>query len=429
LSLSKGSGIATYGRNLGRALSGLGYETQVLYGPPEKPGGDNLLNEIALFDAPKTVPQPKRRRWYQRGPVPHEMPRAVRVIASGEVVDGLGSDTAAGASVAWSAFDIFHGANRQHGRSGAFTTLGFGAPGDRPFELMHWTCPLPIRAERIPNVYTIHDVVPLRFPYATLDNKARFQSLCAWICREADHVVTVSETTRRDVIRIFGVDEARITNAYQAVDLPPEVISRSENDVAAEVEAIFGLAWRRYFLFFGAIEPKKNLARLIEAYLGSGAADPLVIVGGQSWLEESQTGLLSDSLIGRRRIEDNIVRQVDRVRRYEFLPRTTLASLIRGAKATLFPSLYEGFGLPVLESMLLGTPVLTSTGGALPEVAGDAAILVDPYDVHAIRRGIQALEADGDLRDSLRARGAGQALKFSSSAYRERLGAIYQGLL
>ena len=102
-----------------------------------------------------------------------------------------------------------------------------------------------------------------------------------------------------------------------------------------------------------------------------------------------------------------------------------LISLIRGAKATLFPSLYEGFGLPVLESMALSTAVLTSTGGALPEVAGEAAVVVDPYDVQAITRGIQSLDADEGLRAHYEAQGVAQASAFSPEAYKERLRALY----
>jgi glycosyltransferase involved in cell wall biosynthesis len=111
------------------------------------------------------------------------------------------------------------------------------------------------------------------------------------------------------------------------------------------------------------------------------------------------------------------------------MPFHLLVSLIRGARATLFPSLYEGFGLPVLESMLLGTPVLTSTAGSLPEIAGEAAMLVDPYDVDAIRDGIRTLDADEPLRANLSERGRLQAAKFSPERYRDRLADAYRPFL
>jgi glycosyltransferase involved in cell wall biosynthesis len=103
-------------------------------------------------------------------------------------------------------------------------------------------------------------------------------------------------------------------------------------------------------------------------------------------------------------------------------------SLIRGARAVLFPSLYEGFGLPVLEAMALSTAVLTSTGGALPEVAGDAALLVDPHDVQAIKMGISALDVDEDLRSELERRGPVQAAKFSPASYQARLLQAYSAV-
>jgi glycosyltransferase involved in cell wall biosynthesis len=106
-----------------------------------------------------------------------------------------------------------------------------------------------------------------------------------------------------------------------------------------------------------------------------------------------------------------------------------LASLIRGARGVLFPSVYEGFGLPALEAMQLGAPVLASTGGSLPEVTGEAALLVDPFDVAAIRRAIEALDADEGLRGELSRRGPVQAERFSPAAYGKRLSELYARVL
>jgi glycosyltransferase involved in cell wall biosynthesis len=113
----------------------------------------------------------------------------------------------------------------------------------------------------------------------------------------------------------------------------------------------------------------------------------------------------------------------------EYAPFPLLVSLIRGAKATLFPSLYEGFGLPVLESMLLGTPVLTSNTSSIPEVVGDAALLVNPYDGNAIAEGIRELETNEALRRDLVERGAQQARLFSEFQYRQRLRSVYSAVL
>jgi glycosyltransferase involved in cell wall biosynthesis len=118
--------------------------------------------------------------------------------------------------------------------------------------------------------------------------------------------------------------------------------------------------------------------------------------------------------------------RTERVRQFDYLPPSLLYRLIRGARAVLAPSLYEGFGLPVLETMLMGTPVLASTTGSLPEVAGEAALLINPYDVDAIRGAIRILDADDDLRADLAARGPIQAGRFSEAAYGARLVDLYK---
>ena len=414
LSLEKGSGIATYARTLHDGLAGLGLETQLLLGPGREPGGNALLNEIALSDGVSVKSTRKSVSRFLSNRTSRPIREALVVGRSGEVIAPR-TDVIDQADVIWSCQDVFHTANWDYGAHGRFTELRLGPAGEPArTDVTHWTCVLPIREVRSANLYTIHDLVPLRLPHATLDDKGRYFGMCAEICRRADHVVTVSEQSKADIIRLFGMDEARITNTYQAVDVTSALAAASDEEVAAEVESALGLPWRGYFLYFGAVEPKKNIGRLIEAYLTSGVKAPLVLVGGRAWLEESETGLIDPSLAG------------DRIWRFDYLPRQLLVSLIRGARATLFPSIYEGFGLPVAESMALGTPVLTSNSGALGEIAGDAALLVDPLDVRGIKRGIQALDADEAMRGALAARGLGQAEKFSAQAYQGRLAELYQ---
>lgn len=427
LALSKGSGIATYARNLNTGLKALGFKTHILYGPAGPVGRNPLLNEVALDDAQNDPPAAAWVRYLSTS-LWRGTRRAVRVPSSGLV---LPSPAAARATpdVKWAAQNVFHRANHAYAAWKLFTPVSFRATASEQPELMHWTCTLPMKAKGMANIYTIHDLVPLRLPFTTLDNKRRFHAMCRKICQTADHIVTVSESARRDIIDMFGVSEDRITNTYQAVSLPPRALAKSDDDVALEVESIFGLEWKNYYLFFGAIEPKKNLGRIIEAYLASGVSGPLVIVGGHGWLEEAETRMLYDDLVMVHILRDGVIRRSDRIRSYDYMPLDSLVTLIRGAKATLFPSLYEGFGLPVLESMLLGTPVLTSTGGSLPEVAGDASLMVDPQQVSEIKEGIRALDADEGLRAELITRGRAQAAKFDETAYRDRLEALYGRLL
>jgi glycosyltransferase involved in cell wall biosynthesis len=197
----------------------------------------------------------------------------------------------------------------------------------------------------------------------------------------------------------------------------------------------FGLEWQQYFLFFGAIEPKKNVGRLIEAYLASGSRHPLVICGKHAWNSHQELGLLYEDdrrdFVPRGPTEgvQGLSRRLrDRVILIDYVPSSLLIGLIRGARALLFPSLYEGFGLPVLEALQLGTPVMTSNTSSLPEVAGDAALLVDPYDTRAMAEAIQALDNDSELRATLSGRGPKQAALFSPDAYGKRLVDLYAKL-
>src|SRR5215213_4154406 len=198
--------------------------------------------------------------------------------------------------------------------------------------------------------------------------------------------------------------------------------------VRAEVQGSFGLTAGQYWLFFGAIEPKKNVGRLIQAYLASGVPGPLVIVGKRAWKSDEELRLLYDDHVKYLVQEGSILRTRHRIMMLDYVPFRLLVNLIRGARAVLFPSLYEGFGLPALEAMLLGTPVVTSNTASMPEVVGDAAITVDPYDVAALVRAIQAVDGDPELRARLAEAGPRRAAYFSPERYAARLESLYGGL-
>ncbi|MDB5420273.1 MAG: hypothetical protein JWR59_220 [Brevundimonas sp.] len=418
ISLAKGSGIATYGRNLLTNAREIGFGTQVLYGSPVPKNASNVVNETSLADADRVPRKLKKSERFMRTFMSRFPRHAWPVTPSGEVIWPTRGGGRPDADSYWAVEDLFNIAHRAFSAYGTHTPVVFGRDAALKPDVMQWTATVPLYAKGVPNIYTIHDLIPLRLPHTTADDKAKYLELCKGIARRADHIAVVSETTRQDVIRILGVDEDRVTNTYQAVSIPDDIMNRPQADLELELEGIFQLGWKDYFLHFGAIEPKKNLGRIVEAYLASGSKTPLIIVGGRAWLEEGETRLLDQ-------VKRDGGPHADRIRRYEYLSFSMLMTLIRGAKATLFPSLYEGFGLPVLESMALGTAVLTSTGGALPEVAGDAALSVDPYDVQAITRGLKILDADEGVRSELVARGKDQAARFSPEVYQERLSNLY----
>ena len=424
LAMPQGSGIATYARNLLAAIAAAQHETQLLLSSTRPLSDDATLNQVALFDD-RPPGRVGRTLTALRRLVPRTTIEASLVPLTGGVVTPRPQDRFPCADSIWAAHDVFHSANVAFAATRRFTSLRLGV--DPGADVMHWTCPLPLAEPRVANVYTLHDLIPLRLPYLTLDDKRAYLAMCRAIAARADRIFTVSERSRRDIVELLGADEARVVNTYQAVSAPEYSLQRAEDDIAGELAGLFGLEPQGYFLFFGAQEPKKNLKGIVEAFLASGVSRPLVIVGAP-WLSPAQRRRFGQAVIDNALPPERLL-QHPRIRRLEYLRADSLRTLIAGARATLFPSLYEGFGLPVLESMLLGAPVITSTEGSLPEVAGDAALLVDPYDVDAIRDAIRTLDADDDLRAELSARGRLQAARFSPERYRERLRDAYAPVL
>jgi glycosyltransferase involved in cell wall biosynthesis len=429
LAVEGGTGVATYARTLFQVARELGHKVGAVYGLPQAPSKNPLLSEIAFFDEKSSIKRslPSEICNFIVDQIRYHLPvKPTAVELSGLVVTRQFDGILPVHDYLFVKRDLFASAKMHFYLTKSFADLTFSPQPD----IFHCTYPFPLRSKAACNIYTIHDLVPLRLPFASRDNKRWMFRLLKKITAQADHIVTVSEHSRRDIIDLFSVDEKRITNTYQAVSFPKEEMERPEAVVAEQLSGSFGLELHEYLLFFGALEPKKNVGRLIEAYLASGVDVPLVLVAAEGWTNESETSLIEELRDNQpRSIESERTRVKRRVRRFRYVRPSTLIALIRGARAVVFPSLYEGFGLPVLEAMTLGTPVVTSRESSLPEIVGDAALLVDPYDVEDIARSITTIVNDADLRAELSRRGRTQAAKFSVERYRERIRALYASLL
>ena len=428
LAMPNGTGIATYGMTLAQTLRQGGHRIEGVFGL--EVGKDPALRETLFFDrlghgAPQLARKPARRahrRLVRTALLPWLAPRAMEVPLTG----GVARESFAGRLPAFDRLvtspRLFDLAHRHFATYKRFVRLRM----DDPPEIMHWTYPVPVELAGARNIYTLHDLVPLKLPYTTLDTKHAYHALVSACVGRADRICTVSEASRADIVALLGVDPARVANCYQASPVPADILARDPAEDAAMIEGIFGLPPEGYFLYFGAIEPKKNVGRLIEAYLSIDTATPLVLVGARAWRSEQELMLLPQ---GEEAESGHGRRIAERIVRLDHLPRALLLRLIRSARAVVFPSIYEGFGLPVLEAMQLGTPVLTSRTSSLPEVAGEAALLVDPYDPLAIAGALRALDGDPELRARLAAAGPVQASSFSQAAYLQRLEAMYADVL
>jgi glycosyltransferase involved in cell wall biosynthesis len=423
LALQQGTGIATYTRMLMNNARDLGHSVSAVYSVSAPPSKNAALREISFYDLNRAAFSRWRSLWFDAKDQFRSLLfniEPVRIEHTGIVLtDNFHSRMPVHDDI-FAARNLFGSANWHFQKTRRFTNLKFDTQPD----IFHCTYQMPLRCQGACNVFTIHDLVPLRLPFATEDNKRFMYQLLRGVAAKADHIVTVSENSKQDIIKYLGVEERRISNTYESVEFPRDSIEKSTDMVADELEAALDLEYGKYLLFYGALEPKKNVSRLIEAYFFSGVTLPLVIVTSGGWSSKAEVALIERW--GERERANTRIRQ--RIYRLEYVSQPMLVTIIRGACALIFPSLYEGFGLPVLESMLLGTPVVTSRLGSLPEVAGDAALLVNPYEVSDIARGIGNIVENADLRAELSTRGRTQAAVFSVERYRERVAQLYASL-
>ncbi len=285
-------------------------------------------------------------------------------------------------------------------------------------EVVHSTtfCAPRFRAPRRRLVVTIHDCTFVTHPEFHLPGNVEHCLRGTRLAIErADMLIAVSESTRRDLIERMGAPADRIVVTHEAAD--PRLARVTDATRLEAVRQRYGLP-EQFVLSLGAMEPRKNLSRLLEAFAALAPAVrkdvSLVVAGAKGWLNDSVHEQVNKLGLG------------DSVRFAGYIEEEDLAAVYSLATVFAYPSLWEGFGLPVLEAMACGTPVLTSNLSSLPEVAGDAALLVSPSDVDAIAEGLGRLLEDAALRRELSERGYRRAAHFSWERCARETVAVYQ---
>jgi glycosyltransferase involved in cell wall biosynthesis len=293
-------------------------------------------------------------------------------------------------------------------------------------DLLHATSAAIPPARGLPLVATVHDIAFRHFPEAYPASGRRFHERATRIAvAEAARVLVPSAATARDLADLYGLEPERVTVTPLGVDPPP----------APDPEPVRRLLERLgvrgpFLLAVGTLEPRKNLGRLVAAFAEAAAELPehhLVVVGPSGWGKALAAGAVPPRIDGvPPRVTGTTPPRVVLTGRVEDAVLQGLYSLADGLA---YPSLYEGFGLPVLEAMARGLPVLTSDRSSLPEVAGGAALLVDPADVPAIAKGLVELVSDRALRQRLAADGPRRAAAFTWRATAAATWAAYEEVL
>jgi len=250
-------------------------------------------------------------------------------------------------------------------------------------------------------VVTIHGLEYQYLPqYYQFPQRLYLNQATEYAVRHASHLIAVSQWTKKQLVEKLGADPKKITVVYEGVSAANSSTSKVKSAETLEVS----LGGAPYILFVGTIQPRKNLVRLIEAFSKLQARDQvlnLVIAGKVGWMYEEILAAPKKFGVGKR------------VKFLGYVSDEELASLYQNALFFVLPSLCEGFGLPVLEAMRLGCPVIASKAGALPEVVGDAGLLVDPYKIEEIAGAMKLMIKNSDLREALREKGFHQVRKFS----------------
>ncbi len=280
-----------------------------------------------------------------------------------------------------------------------------------------------VRVPGVTTVATLYDLIPLHdeaahFPLSRVDQRIGYARYLRLLQR-VDHLIAISEATKRDAVERLRIPPERITVTPLAVDA-----RRFYPRAAAEIDRVLARyrLRRPYFLHIGSSDPNKNTANILRAFAAfsrHGHSERVLCIVGKwpaqalAQLERSHPGLLASG----------------RLRMLGYVPDDDLPALYGGADLFVYPSLLEGFGLPILEAMRCACPVLTSTVSSLPEAAGDAALLVDPHDTEAMSEAMARLAGDAALRADLVQRGLQRAQEFSWTRTAERTLRIYQSLL
>ncbi|BDA75716.1 group 1 glycosyl transferase [Rivularia sp. IAM M-261] len=409
LEMPSGTGIKTYTISLIQALKLLGANVSVLFS--KSTTNNAVLDEVLFFENQEKISKLQLLKTTAKDILTFSKEARILNFTDKVIAPDTSLQKLLHSVQALSLNNCYTAAKIRYRLFGQTTTV----KSPKKVNIWHKTYPLiPINIQGAGNdIVTIHDLVPLKLPYTTLDDKKLFYKSVKSVIKKSKTIITVSENSKRDILEFYDVDPDKIYVTYQAVN--QNYLNASQDKLELFLKR-YNLEPQKYILFVGAIEPKKNVSRLIDAYAAMDTDLQLVIVGKKAWLWEKEIKQI-ESAFG--------AEWTRKVKILDFVKNDSLKYLYQGAFCFVFPSIYEGFGLPPVEAMGFGCPVITSKTSCLSEVCGNAALYVDPYDADDIQKNIEKLVNQPQLRDQLISSGKERIKFFSLENYAQNLYQAY----
>lgn len=418
LSLLDGTGIATYARNLAYIIKDLNYEVGLLLDRKKNFQKNEKLNEINFYD------DKSYNTYYKyfknlKSFLPYFNSKYFNLNKDKVINTDYFRNFYPFYNFLTNSNNIIEISRIKFSLYSQLTNLIPNNKIDDCIDIYHSTSPLPILLKGKINICTIHDIIPLEYPYFTDDHKNNYYKLIKKILKNYNHIISVSDVTKKSLINFFDIEEKKITTTHQSVHIPENIKSL---DIKSENFSLFldkfSLKAKNYFIVYGTIERRKNILKIISSFLSIPNKNfKLVIIGKLGHHADKELETLSD-------LKNNKLNR-QKILFFNYLKRDILLNLIKGSKAIINASFAEGFGLQLLEGMNLGVPVIASNIRAHQEIGGDASLYVDPASEEQITKAMIDIIDNEQLVNQLVDKGYKQSKLFTKEIVQSKVASVY----
>lgn len=418
LSLLDGTGIATYSRNLAYIIKDLNYEVGLLLDKKKNFQKNKKLNEINFYDD-KFYNTYFKYFENLKNYLPYFNHRYFNLYNDKLINSDYFRNSYPFYNFLVNSNNIIEISRIKFSLYKQLINLIPNNKIDDCIKIYHSTSPLPFMLKDKINICTIHDIIPLEYPYFTDDNKKNYYELIKKILKKYNHIISVSDATKKSLVNFFNIEEKKITTTYQSVYIPENIKSLDiKSQSFFSFLNNFKLKLKNYFIVYGTIERRKNIEKIINSFFSCQDKNfKLVIIGKSGYHASKELQILSDLNYNKINYKNILY--------FNYLKRDSLLNLIKGSKAIINISFAEGFGLQLLEGMNLGVPVIASNIKAHQEIGGDAMLYVDPASTEQITRAINDIVNNEQLVNQLVDKGYKQSKLFTKEIVQSKVASVY----